>query len=49
MLNYINSIIDYKISLSPNEINNNINNIILEKVKEDIGDKCYKDGYILKD
>jgi hypothetical protein len=45
------SIIDYTQELLPNEVNSNndINTILLEKVKNSIGDKCSKEGYIRKD
>jgi len=40
------SIIQDKISLTPIEINNNINEQILDKIKKKIGNKCYKQGFI---
>jgi DNA-directed RNA polymerase subunit E'/Rpb7 len=35
--------------LLPNEINQNIDSIILNKLLEKVGNKCCKDGYIKKD
>lgn len=37
------------IKILPNEINTNIDEIILEKLKNKIGNKCNKYGYILED
>ena len=44
-------IIDYTQELSPSELNisNDTNTILLEKVKNNIGNKCSKEGYIKKD
>ena len=44
-------IIDYTQELTPNElnINNDTNTILLDKVKNNIGNKCSKEGYIKKD
>ena len=46
------SSIDYRISLKPYELNsvrpNEINSLIISKIKNEIGDKCYKHGYIIK-
>jgi hypothetical protein len=43
------SIISVKESLSPDEINYNINSLLEDKIKERIGNKCHKEGYIKKD
>ena len=45
------SIIDYIQELFPNEVNAHadINTILLEKVKNSIGDKCSKEGYVKKE
>ena len=37
------------IHLTPKDINNNINNIILSKLKKKIEGKCIKEGFIRKD
>ena len=42
------SIIEDKISLFPSEIDNNIDATITHKIKNKIGDKCYKQGFISK-
>jgi len=50
--NQYRSSIDYRISLKPYELNsvrpNEINGLIISKIKNEIGDKCYKHGYIIK-
>ena len=46
---YLETIIDYKLFLYPNEIESDLNRILLSKIKSEIGDKCYKNGYIIKD
>ena len=46
---FIDANIPYSISLDANEMNNNISDILLDKIKNKIGNKCIKDGYIDKD
>lgn len=45
---YSNNIITRQISISPNEINGSIDDIILKKIKDNYGDKCIKYGYVDK-
>ena len=44
-------IIEHIQELSPSEISDNtdINSILIEKIKNDIGDKCQQNGFIKKD
>lgn len=45
---FYTSVIDYRISITPLEVQKNINSLILEKVRNNIGDRCFKQGYISK-
>lgn len=46
---FINTNIHYSISMDPIEMADNIEEILLEKIKNKIGNKCSKDGYITRD
>jgi DNA-directed RNA polymerase subunit E'/Rpb7 len=46
---FYTQIIDHTEGISSINLNNNIDNILLQKSKESLGDKCSKNGYILKD
>ena len=46
---YIKSLLKKQLIIKPEYINKNINNNIIEILKDNVGDKCTKDGYIQKD
>ena len=46
---YYPSTINLKESITADQINQDINTILLEKIKDKIGDKCHKEGFIKKD
>ena len=45
---YTNNIITQQVFISPNEINVEIDDILLKKIQDSIGDKCIKYGYVEK-
>ena len=45
---YTKCILNYTTSLDPSQINNNINNTIEQRIKEEMEGKCINDGYIKK-
>ncbi len=51
MVNKIQSILTLKESIEPHELKNenNIDDILLEKIKNKLGNKCHKEGFIEKD
>ena len=46
---FIRSTLFHKINLLPHEIKHDIDAIILEKLKNEVGDRCIKEGYVKKD
>lgn len=46
---FVRNTLFHKIYLLPNEINNNIDSILLEKLKNDVGNRCIKEGYVRRD
>jgi len=46
---FVRNTLFHKIYLLPNEINNNIDNLLLEKLKNDLGNRCIKEGYVRRD
>ena len=46
---YTNNIITQQIFISPSEINIDIDSLLLKKIKDSIGNKCIKYGYVDKD
>ena len=46
---FVRSTLFHKINLLPHEMKHDLNNILLEKLKGEIGDRCIKEGYIRKD
>ena len=46
---FIKTNIQYSVSLDANEMSDNIEETLLDKIKHKIGNKCIKDGYINRD
>jgi DNA-directed RNA polymerase subunit E'/Rpb7 len=46
---FIRSTLFHKINLLPHEIKHDVDAIILEKLKNEVGDRCIKEGYVRKD
>jgi len=46
---FIRSTLFNKINLLPHEIKHNIDTILLEKLKNEVGDRCIKEGYVKRD
>jgi DNA-directed RNA polymerase subunit E'/Rpb7 len=46
---FIRSTLFNKINLLPHEIKHDVDAIILEKLKNEVGDRCIKEGYVRKD
>jgi DNA-directed RNA polymerase subunit E'/Rpb7 len=43
---FIRNTLFHKINLLPKEIKQNIDSILLEKLKNDVGDRCIKEGFV---
>lgn len=46
---FIRSTLFHKINLLPHEIKHDVDAIILEKLKNEVGDRCIKEGYVRKE
>jgi len=46
---FIRSTLFHKINLLPHEIKHDVDSIILEKLKNEVGDRCIKEGYVRKE
>ncbi len=46
---FIRSTLFHKINLLPHEIKHDVDAILLEKLKNEVGDRCIKEGYVRKD
>ena len=46
---YLKSTLTHHVSLTPDQIEDGVDNTILRKIKEDIEGKCSKDGYVKPD
>jgi DNA-directed RNA polymerase subunit E'/Rpb7 len=46
---FIRSTLFHKINLLPHEIKHDLDVIILEKLKNEVGDRCIKEGYVKKE
>ena len=46
---YINTTIQQNITIPSNQLNENIDDMILDKIKDKIGNRCIKDGYVNRD
>ena len=49
MTSFTKMILEHKVSVLPDEIDRNMNDILLPKVKDQLGNKCHKYGYIKKE
>ena len=45
---YTNNIITQEVFITPSELNVNIDDILLQKIQDSIGNKCIKYGYVEK-
>jgi DNA-directed RNA polymerase subunit E'/Rpb7 len=46
---FIRSTLFHKINLLPHEIKHDVDAILLEKLKNEVGDRCIKEGYVRKE